>query len=39
VADEDERLDAETAARYINLAVRSIYRLIHDGRLDVADVG
>ena len=34
VADEDEWLDAEAAARYINLPVRSIYRLVHDGRLE-----
>jgi excisionase family DNA binding protein len=34
MADEDEWLDAEAAARYINLPVRSIYRLIHDGRLE-----
>ena len=34
VAHEDEWLDAEAAARYINLPLRSIYRLLHEGRLE-----
>ncbi|MCA1708124.1 MAG: helix-turn-helix domain-containing protein, partial [Actinobacteria bacterium] len=34
MADDDEWLDAEAAARYINLPIGSIYRLVHEGRLE-----
>ncbi len=32
---DDEWVDAEAAARYINLPISSIHRLLHEGRLEV----